>query len=124
MQECMGPERKSAIAVQLKHKNLQLFNNNASAENIRKESNPAYHDAGLSNSHADLMVPAARLEHATLCSASKCSNPLSYAGIFCSGILPHVLGSEEVVSANPLIFFSAMPAHRHKRFEVAPSFIL
>lgn len=31
--------------------------------------------------HHFLQAPAARLEHATLCSASKCSNPLSYAGV-------------------------------------------
>jgi hypothetical protein len=28
-----------------------------------------------------IQAPPARLEHATLCSASKCSNPLSYEGI-------------------------------------------
>ena len=37
-----------------------------------------YHIAG--KGFWSKMAPAARLEHATLCSASKCSNPLSYAG--------------------------------------------
>ena len=33
------------------------------------------------------MAPSARLEHATYCSASKRSNPLSYEGFWQSGIL-------------------------------------
>ena len=33
------------------------------------------------------MAPSARLEHATYCSASKRSNPLSYEGIWQAGIL-------------------------------------
>lgn len=35
------------------------------------------------------LAPAARLEHATLCSASKCSNPLSYAGVLNFLSAPH-----------------------------------
>jgi hypothetical protein len=36
-------------------------------------------------------APSARFEHATPCSASKCSNPLSYEGLFNAGeILPPI----------------------------------
>ncbi len=38
-----------------------------------------------------LVAPSARLEHATYCSASKRSNPLSYEGIHRTGIAVPVL---------------------------------